>query len=297
MRDPQRSSGWWSRRGPGEDRPADDRDGDLFADSDGAPAEAEPPGEEAPADDAPRVAELRTRLAAAERDRDAAEDALAEAHRRADALSAALEDARARPPETFGMRADKVLRMAEHDAAQRRRAAEAEAAELVEQARADAERITAEARSTAEGATAGAQAEVDRLRAAGAAARRDGELVADTAASMHAHVSELRGSVRDELARLHALLGSEIGRLDGPARAPAHALHDRPAEPLPDPDGGRAPAIVLPEQRGTADPAAGHDPDSGAGDGTGDDTTPDGARDPAADVRGGAGGESDTVRG
>ncbi|WP_224389667.1 hypothetical protein [Pseudonocardia sp. ICBG1293] len=207
------------------------------------------------------VEDLLGRLAAAEHARDAAE-------RRAEALAAALEEARSRPAETFGMRADKVLRMAEHEAAMRRRAAEA--AQLVEAARDEAVRLVD-----------GARAEVDRVHAAGAAARRDSDLVADTAASMHAHVSAVRSSVRAEIARLHELLGSELGRLDAPARpvrgtdpgervrrpadGPAHALRtgDAPAsDELPagdaDPhvDGAAPlPVVVLPEQREPEQPA------------------------------------------
>lgn len=163
------------------------------------------------------VEDLMVRLAAAEHARDTAE-------RRADALAATLEEIRSRPAETFGMRADKVLRMAEHEAAMRRRTAEIEAAQLVDAARDEAARMVDDAR-----------AEVDRLRAAGAAARRDSELVADTAASMHAHVSGLRSSVRDEIARLHAMLGAELGRLDTPARTPPGRRPGR-AGPAP---GGR----------------------------------------------------------
>ncbi|WP_226355523.1 hypothetical protein [Pseudonocardia sp. ICBG601] len=206
------------------------------------------------------VEDLVGRLAAAEHARDAAE-------RRAEALAAALEDARSRPAETFGMRADKVLRMAEHEAAMRRRTAETEAAQLVDAARDEAARIVDDAR-----------AEVDRLRAAGVAARRDSELVADTAAAMHAHVSALRSSVREEIARLHGMLGSELGRLDAPARAargadqgervrrpvggPAHALRTGEAPGVDgapvadaavvedhDEEAVDLPAVVLPEQR------------------------------------------------
>lgn len=234
--------------------------------------------------------ELLTRLAGAERARDEAESARDEAVRRADALAAALEEARAQPVETFGMRADKVVRMAEHDAAQRRRAAEQEADALHERAREQASRIVADARAEAERVAAAAHAEAervaadaagerDRLHAAGVAARRDSELVADTAASMHAHVSAVRDSVRDEVARLHAVLGAELGRLDGPEGPPA--ARDRPAagaatrpprtggaHTLRDPaDGGPAtgdlPPVSLPAQRagaGAAEDPATDDP-------------------------------------
>lgn len=220
------------------------------------------------------VEDLVGRLAAAEHARDAAE-------RRAEALAAALDDARTRPAETFGMRADKVLRMAEHEAAMRRRTAETEAAQLVDAAHEEAARIVD-----------GARAEVDRLRAAGVAARRDSELVADTAASMHAHVSALRSSVREEIARLHEMLGSELGRLDAPARAdqgervrrpvggPAHALRtgaapgaggvttDAAADTTAavvdhDEEAVDPPVVVLPEQR-EPEPRTGAAPATGS---------------------------------
>lgn len=203
------------------------------------------------------VEELLTRLAAAERAREEAEAARDEATRRADALAAALEDSRARPVETFGMRADKVLRMADHEAAQRRRAAEDEAQELRARTRAEASRITAEARADAQRIVADAAAEVDRQSAAGAAARRDGELLADTAASMHSHVAGLRSSVRDEIARLHTLLGTELNRLDGPARMVSGRNRGGDTGPLP--------AVSLPEQR------AGAAGDDGGGAGEWDD--------------------------
>ncbi|OLL76156.1 TolA protein [Pseudonocardia sp. Ae168_Ps1] len=231
---------------------------------DGARAEVTG-GEQAPEDPG-------TRLADAERARVRAEAARDEAVRRADALAAALDEARARPAETFGIRADKVLRMADHEAAQRRRAAEQEAGELRRQALAEAARITAAAHAEAERTTAAARAEAERLavdaageherqRAAGVAARRNSELVADTAASMHAHVSELRSSVRDEIARLHSLLGAELGRLDGPARpSPGRSRDTDPPPAVPParaPGGGGAHTLrePAPAEPATAEPA------------------------------------------
>ncbi|WP_156819621.1 hypothetical protein [Pseudonocardia sp. HH130630-07] len=206
----------------------------------------------APEPDAVDVPALRARLAAAEQARD-------EALRRTDALTEALADVRSRPVETFGMRADKIVRMAQHEADQRRRAVEQEAAEVharahAEAARitadavADAERIRAEARADAERAAADAAREVEQVRSMGTVARRESERVADTAASMHAHVADLRRGVREEVARLHALLGAELGRLDRPARPPgggAHQLREPGGRPVP----AELPPVTLPEQR------------------------------------------------
>ncbi|BBG00249.1 MULTISPECIES: hypothetical protein [Pseudonocardia] len=202
VRDDERTRSTESAARAGATTPAGSPDGDG----------AEPAGQGSAAP----VEELLVRLAAAERALTEAETARAEAVRRAEALAAELERARATPPETFGMRADKVLRMAQHEAAQRLRDAEAEAAALRENAGAEAARITDDAYTEAIRITSDARAEVDAAMAAGATARRDSELVADTAASMHAHVNGLRSSVRAELARVHALLGAEIGRLDAP---------------------------------------------------------------------------------
>jgi cell division septum initiation protein DivIVA len=79
-----------------------------------------------------RIHELQTRLAAAEAARDAAEQRAKAGEQRAGEAPA--------KPESFGFRAEKILRLAEHEAADVRSRATSEATALVEQARADAER-------------------------------------------------------------------------------------------------------------------------------------------------------------
>ncbi|OLT14621.1 hypothetical protein BJF78_18020 [Pseudonocardia sp. CNS-139] len=86
-----------------------------------------------------QLRELRDRLAAAESGRQAAEQ-----HARA--LEKEVRNARQQQgdaplsAESFGFRAEKILRLAEHEAADVRNRAANEATALVEQARADAER-------------------------------------------------------------------------------------------------------------------------------------------------------------
>ena len=85
-----------------------------------------------------RTREWEERLAAAEKAR-----AIAEQHARATEgelrTARASGDTAAAPPESFGFRAEKILRLAEHEAADVRSRAATEAAAVLEQARADAE--------------------------------------------------------------------------------------------------------------------------------------------------------------
>lgn len=78
-----------------------------------------------------RMREMQERLASAESARQAAEKRAAEQDKR---------PAGAPSQESFGFRAEKILRLAEHEAADVRSRAASEATTLVEQARADAER-------------------------------------------------------------------------------------------------------------------------------------------------------------
>lgn len=171
------------------------------------------------------VRELQWRLEVAERER-------REAQERVESLGASLEAARAGAPDTFGMRAEKILRMAEHDAGQRRGRADDDAEQILADARAEAEQVRAEARAEAERSLADAAASVARMRAEAAAARRETDQCADAAASMHEHVLGLRSAVRGEIARLHAAMGAELRTLDEMVPAPE----------VPS-------AVVLPEQR------------------------------------------------
>ncbi|MDN5916763.1 MAG: DivIVA domain-containing protein [Pseudonocardia sp.] len=185
------------------------------------------------------VRELQWRLEMAERGQH-------EAQERAASLTAALDAASSTAPDTFGMRAEKVLRMAEHDAAQRRERAEADAGRIVDVAHDEAERLIAAARVEAERTRADADAAVARVHDDAAAARRDTDLCADTAAAMHEHVLGLRSAVRGEVARLHAAMGAELRALDEMIASP-------PVSVGADPDPG--PGVVQSEGQAAA-PAA-----------------------------------------
>ncbi|MFC4946074.1 hypothetical protein [Pseudonocardia sp. GCM10023141] len=203
-----------------------------------------------------QLRELRERLAAAESARQAAEQ-----HARAtegelrNARAQASENTPAISQESFGFRAEKILRLAEHEAADVRNRAANEATALVEQARADAERH----RHEVEQALIARSAELDqeaaqrnvalqeREQQAAATltgAREEAARIADDAqhnadqlvteaqsrAEEVRHRSEqetrrrreaadqelrridgLHEGVRGEMARLHTLLGAELG--------------------------------------------------------------------------------------
>ncbi|WP_130288963.1 DivIVA domain-containing protein [Pseudonocardia sediminis] len=181
------------------------------------------------------VRELQWRLEMAERSQQEAEERVA-------ALTASLEAARATTPDTFGMRAEKILRMAEHDAAQRRERAVYDADRIIDAAHDEAERLIAAARAEGERARTDAVAAVAQVHADAAAARRETDLCADTAAAMHEHVVGLRGAVRGELARLHAAMGAELRILDEMVATPPAPAPAATTTPAPEPATGRDPA-------------------------------------------------------
>lgn len=141
-----------------------------------------------------------------------------DARRQAASLQGSLDEMRGREtaPDTFGARAERILRMAEHDAHQRRERAESDAGDIRELAHSEAERTIAQARAEAARIRAEADQTFARARADLAAARRDADLRVDTAASMNEHVQSLRSAIRGEVARLHAALGAELRALDTP---------------------------------------------------------------------------------
>ncbi len=205
-----------------------------------------------------QIRELRDRLNAVESARQAAEQ-----HARA--TEGELRNARAQQgdgpisQESFGFRAEKILRLAEHEATDVRSRAANEATALVEQARADAERHrheveqkliarSAELDQEAAQRNVAIQEREQQAAATLAAAREDASRINDDArhaadalvteaqnrADEVRHRSEqdlkrrreaaeqelrrvgsLHEGVRNEMARLHKLLGSELG--DGPA--------------------------------------------------------------------------------
>ncbi|MCU1662829.1 MAG: hypothetical protein JWR58_2894 [Pseudonocardia sp.] len=87
-----------------------------------------------------QLRELRDRLATAEAARQGAEQHARAAEKEMRARAQAQGDAPAMSQESFGFRAEKILRLAEREAADVRNRAANEATALVEQARADAER-------------------------------------------------------------------------------------------------------------------------------------------------------------
>lgn len=213
-----------------------------------------------------QMRELRERTGAAESARKAAEQ-------RSRAIEGELRTTRAQQPdgpisqESFGFRAEKILRLAEHEAADVRSRAANEATALVEQARADAERhrheveqklIARSAELDQEAAQRNVTIQEREQQAAAtlAAAREDATRINDDA--RHAadkllseaqtradevrqrsdqdlkrrresadqelrRIGSLHEGVRNEMARLHKLLGTELG--EGAARAP-----EKPAE-------------------------------------------------------------------
>ena len=113
-------------------------------------------------------------------------------------------------PQSFGFRAEKVLRLAEREASDIRAAAERDAAEI----RAAATREAADLMERAHTAAGQARAEAEAEWAAVVAER------AALAAQVAEHVERmeelagLRAALRNELARVHAALGAELRGLD-----------------------------------------------------------------------------------
>ena len=90
------------------------------------------------------VATLRTSATEADKNKRTAEERAAAAERRATESAAAPQQAAA-PTEGFGMRAERLLRLAENEAAEIRAAAAAESSAVIERSRADAEQRRHEA--------------------------------------------------------------------------------------------------------------------------------------------------------
>jgi cell division septum initiation protein DivIVA len=201
-----------------------------------------------------QLRELRDRVTSAETARKAAEQ-----HARA--IEGELRTARAQQAdgpisqESFGFRAEKILRLAEHEAADVRSRAANEATGLVEQARADAERhrheveqkliarsaeldqeaaqrnvaiqereqqasaMLSAARDDASRITDDARAAADKVlseaqaRAKEVLNRSDQDLKRrrEAAEQELRRIGSLHEGVRNEMARLHKLLGTELG--------------------------------------------------------------------------------------
>lgn len=174
-----------------------------------------------------RLRELQERLASAEAARQAAEK------------RAAAGDKDKRPSggptqESFGFRAEKILRLAEHEAADVRSRAASEATGLVEQARADAERhrheveqslIARSAELDQEAAQRNVALQERETQAAAtlSAAREDAARIADDArhaaevlvSEAQARAEELRHRSEQEIRRRREAAEHELRRISG----------------------------------------------------------------------------------
>jgi cell division septum initiation protein DivIVA len=205
-----------------------------------------------------QLRELRDRLSSAEAGRQAAEQ-----HARATEKELRTRQQQGDAPlaaESFGFRAEKILRLAEHEAADVRNRAANEATGLVEQARADAERhrheveqkliarsaeldqeaaqrnvaiqereqqaaatlaaaredaarINEDARHAADALVTEAQNRADEVRQR---SEQDLKRRREAAEQELRRIGSLHEGVRNEMARLHKLLGAELG--DGSAK-------------------------------------------------------------------------------
>jgi cell division septum initiation protein DivIVA len=140
-------------------------------------------------------------------------------------------------PQSFGFRAEKVVRLAEREAADTRAAAQRDADALREAAmrevgeiqaaarreaaeiRAAGTREAAELMERAHADAAQARADAAAERSAVAASREQSAALREQVEREGAQVRDLRGAVRGELARLHALLGAQLQGLSQPARS------------------------------------------------------------------------------
>jgi DivIVA domain-containing protein len=111
------------------------------------------------------VATLRSSTAEADKSKHTAEERAAAAERRA-AESAAAPQPAAAPAEGFGMRAERLLRLAENEAAEIRAAAAAESSAVIERSRADAEQRRHEAEQALIARSAQSDQEIARRTAA-----------------------------------------------------------------------------------------------------------------------------------
>ncbi|WP_214408042.1 DivIVA domain-containing protein [Pseudonocardia lacus] len=156
-------------------------------------------------------AALRRRAAEADRRRRTAEQHAAAAEGEFRKLQARRKDAA--PEESFGLRAEKLMRLAEQDVADLRAAAAKEASAVVEAARVAADELRKQAEAAAEAV---------RLRAA-----QDAERLRERAQQDVTRLSTVQRDVRSELARLADTLAAGMGVEEAPA--------ERRREPAPAP--------------------------------------------------------------
>ncbi|WP_219416963.1 hypothetical protein [Pseudonocardia nigra] len=221
-----------------------------------------------------QMRELRERLTAAESARQAAEQHARATEGELRAVRSQQGDSPAISQESFGFRAEKILRLAEHEAADVRSRAANEATALVEQARADAERhrheveqkliarsaeldqeaaqrnvaiqereqqaaatlasardeatrITDDARHNADALVSEAKNRADEVRHR---SEQDLKRRRDAAEQELRRIRSLHEGVRNEMARLHKLLGTELNTGSGTGTG-TDKRGDEPSEP------------------------------------------------------------------
>jgi DivIVA domain-containing protein len=152
------------------------------------------------------LATLRTSAADADKSRRTAEERAAAAERRA-AESAKAQQPAAAPTEGFGVRAERLLRLAENEAAEIRAAAAAESSSIVERARADAEQRRHEAEQAL--ITRSAQADQENARRTAALDEREGSLKSQIEAA-RGEIEMLTRAAQREADRLREQVRHEI---------------------------------------------------------------------------------------
>ena len=152
------------------------------------------------------VATLRSSSAEAEKGRHSAEERAAAAERRA-AESAKAPQPAAAPTEGFGVRAERLLRLAENEAADIRAAAAAESSSIVERARADAEQRRHEAEQAL--IARSAQTDQETARRTAALDEREGALKSQIEAA-RGEIEMLTRAAKREADRLREQVRHEI---------------------------------------------------------------------------------------
>lgn len=152
------------------------------------------------------VTTLRTSAAEAEKARRTAEERVAAAERKA-AETAGSQPPAAAPAEGFGMRAERLLRLAENEAAEIRAGAAAESSAIVERARADAEQFRHESEQAL--ITRSAQSDQEAARRTAALDEREGSLKAQVEAA-RGEIEMLTRAAQREADRLRDQARHEI---------------------------------------------------------------------------------------
>lgn len=137
-------------------------------------------------------------------------------------------------PQSFGFRAEKVVRLAEREAAELRAAAQRDVDAILEagmrevaELRAAATREAADLMERAHADAAAARADADAERAAAAAGRAEHTAVRAQVERSGAELRALRAAVRTELARVHDLIGAQLKGLAEPLTEQADATDEQ----------------------------------------------------------------------